>query len=178
MRAARLSACSGSAWLRPDGDDAIPTTRVLPSNAGVVGSVPIDTTAYEPRRPSAPRETSISLELPKVARAFLGPLFRRFRLPTGRSEGGEEGMGEQRESDVTVPPMPAPYLVVSQAHFPLCLLEADLHSPAAAGHLRQLSERCALRREDCVGGELFGLFDGAAHQKPPLEAFLEWGIER
>src|SRR5215208_7768715 len=141
MPAARLCACSGSAWLRPDGDDAIPTTRVLPSNAEVLGSVPIDTTAYEPRRPSAPRETSPSLELPKVVGVFLSPLFWRLGRATGCSQSGEERMGKQREGDVTVPSMPASYLVVREAHFSLCFLgflEADLHPPTHAGRLRQL----------------------------------------
>jgi hypothetical protein len=164
MPAARLSACSGSAWLRPDGDDPIPTRRAPPPNAEVVGSVPIDTTLYEPRRSSAVREPSLSLELPKVGRVFLSPLFWRLRLLTGGSKSGEEGMGKQRESDVTVPTVPAPYLVVREAHFSLCLLEADLHSPAAAGYLRQSTERRTLGTEDCIRGEFFGLFDGAPYQ--------------
>src|SRR5215207_7602181 len=112
MPAARRDACSGSAWLRPDGDDAIPTTRVLPSNAEVAGPRPTSTITFEPPRLSAPRETSLSLELPKVARAFLSPLFWRFRLSTGCSKSSEEGVGEKRQGYVSVPAVPASYLVV------------------------------------------------------------------
>ena len=79
---------------------------------------------------------------------------------------------------MTVPTVPAPYLVVREAHFSLRLLEADLHSPSAAGRPRQRFERGALGTEDRVGAEFVWLFDGAAHHKPPLEALLERGVER
>jgi hypothetical protein len=81
-------------------------------------------------------------------------------------------VSEESQGDVTVPSIPASHFVVSQTHLSFGLLEADLHPPAAAGRLRQCFERSALGSEDRIGADLFGVLDGAAHQKPPLEAFL------
>src|SRR5215210_2257990 len=169
MPVARLSACSGSAWLRPDGDGATPTRRaLLPRMEEVVRSRPIGTRAFAPPRPSAPREPSLSLERQKAVLAAI-----RFRSPllgwgcldvlAKSPHGGEEGVAEEREGYVAVPTVPAPHLVVGQAHLSLCLLEADLHPPTAAGHLRQLFERRTLGGEDRVGAEVFRVLDGAAH---------------
>jgi hypothetical protein len=85
-------------------------------------------------------------------------------------------VGQEGESDVPVPTVPASYLVVREAHFAFCFLKADLHSPAAAGYLRQLFERGALGGEDAVGALLIGLFDGAPYQQSSFNAFLKWWV--
>src|SRR5215210_853743 len=145
MPEAHLVACSGSALLRPDGDDATPTRRAPLPRMEAAREGPIDTRAFALRRRSAPREPSSSLERRKAARRSRFQRCRRFRSPLLRGrfdvlafgpDGGQEGVSEEREGDVPVPAVPAPYLIVSQAHFSLCLLEADLHSPAAAGRPR------------------------------------------
>src|SRR5215207_7642774 len=179
MPAAHLLACSGNAWLRPGGVDAITTTRVLPPNAQVVLQGPSDTKACEPRPPSTPRESSLSLELREVSGAFSTPLFGCRNIQAGCSNGGEESVGEQREGDVTIPAVPAPHLVVGQSHLSFGLLKADLHPPpSAAGRLRPRLERNTLGREDRIRAEFFRVLDGAAHHEPPLEAFLHRRVER
>src|SRR5215210_1457751 len=136
MPAARPCACSGNALLRPGGVDAIQTTTVLPPNAELFLRGPSDTKACEFRPPSTPREPSPSPELREVSGAFSTPLFGRRDIQLGCSNGGEEGVSEQREGDVTIPAVPAPHLVVGQSHLPFGLLEAPLHAPSAAGRLR------------------------------------------
>src|SRR5215210_2053756 len=180
MRALRLSVCSGSVWPRPDGDDATPTRRALLARMEGVGTGPIGTAACALRRPSTPQESSSSLECQKAARGrrFLSPFLRRLDVPAFGPDDGEESMGEEREGDVAVPAAPATDLVVGEAHFPLRLLEADLHPPSAAGRPRQSPERRPLGSEDRICGEVFWILYGAAHQKPPLETLLKRRIER
>ena len=66
---ARLCACNGNAWPRPDDHDAIPTSRALLPSAALVGSEPTATGACALRRPSVRRESSLSLEGQQTAAA-------------------------------------------------------------------------------------------------------------
>jgi transposase len=63
MPTARLLACSGNAWPRPDGDDATPTSKALLLAAEVAGTRPNDTRVCALRRPSAPLESSAEPEI-------------------------------------------------------------------------------------------------------------------
>ena len=62
MPTARLVACSGNAWLRPDGYDATLTSGALLPAAEAAGPRPIGAGACALRRPSVAREPSLSLE--------------------------------------------------------------------------------------------------------------------
>src|SRR5215210_6046489 len=179
MPATRPSACSGCAWLRPDGDDAIPTTRALLPSVEASGPEPADARACGSRPPSTAREASLPPEFRETGGPFRPPFFGSSpNVEAGRSEDGEQGVGKQGEGYVPVPSMPASHLVVRESHLSLGLLEADLHLPSAARGLRQLLERGALGSEDRVGREFCGLFDRAAHEQPPLEAILHRRVER
>src|SRR5215212_1940940 len=160
MPATRPSACSGCAWLRPDGDDAIPTTRGPLPSVEASGPQPAHARACGSRLPSTARESSLPPEF-REAGGPLRPSFFSFppNIEAGRSEGGEQGVGKQGEGYVPVPSMPASHLVVRESHLCLGLLEAYLHLPSAARGLRQLLERGALGSEDGVGREFCRLFD-------------------
>src|ERR687897_2739022 len=153
MPAARPSACSGCTWLWLDGDAAMTTTIVLPPSAEGSGSEPTDARACGSRPQSALRESSLSLELREAGGLFLAPFFgSSVDFEAGRSDGGEQGVGEEGEGYLPIPSVPAPDLVVGQPHFSLRLLEAPLNSPAHA-HARDLSqpfERGVLGGEDRV----------------------------
>src|SRR5215210_3552528 len=166
MLAARLCACSGNAWLRPDGDGAIPTTRALLPSAEVAGTIPTGTEVCALRRPSVPRESSPSLKCRKAvcARRFWPPFLRGLDVLAFGVNGREKCVGEESQGDVTVPAVPASHLVVGKPYLSFGLLKSDLHSPAAASYLRQLLQRGAFGGEDRVGGEFFGVLGGAAHE--------------
>ena len=64
-------------------------------------------------------------------------------------------MGHERQRDVTVPPLPAPHLVVIQTALALGGLKADFDLPAPPGHLCQAPELGARPgRVDDVKGQL------------------------
>src|SRR5215213_5512965 len=181
MPEARVCACSGHVWPRPDGDDATPTRKALLPIAEVAGPKPKDTRACALRRPSTSREPSSSLEnLQAVCtlRFLQSPLLRGFDVHPFSPDGGQEGVSEGREGYVTVPAIPASHFVVSQSYLSFGFLKSDLHPPAAAGHLRQRFKRGVLGTEDRIGAEVFRVLDGAAHQKPSLKAFLHGRVER
>lgn len=87
-------------------------------------------------------------------------------------------MGDQRQSDVPIPAVPAADLVVVEPDLALGLLEADLHVPALAGDPRQLGKRRPFGREHDEGSRLVRLVDGATHQQPPGEPVLQRRGER
>ena len=123
MPAARLCACSGSAWLRPDGDDAIPTTRAPLPSVEASGPEPADVRACGSRLPSTARESSLPPEFREAGGPFRPPFFGSSpNVEAGRSEGGEQGVGKQGEGYVPVPSMPASHLVVRESHLSLGLL--------------------------------------------------------
>src|SRR5918994_6951581 len=105
MPAARLCACSGSAWLRPDDVDAIPTRRALPSKVGLLGSALTHTRACALRRLSVAREPSLSLESQQAVGALhvQSPLLWCLDVLAFGPDGGEEGVGQEREGYVPVP---------------------------------------------------------------------------
>src|SRR5215213_8210073 len=176
MPAARLCACSGSAWLRPDGVVAIPTTRALLPSAEVVDLRAIDIRELadlgdrqlheSPRFLLNAKRLSVSSSVPRA------PLLWGFDIYTFGPDCGEEGVGQEGEGYVPVPASPATDLVVRETHFPFGLLEAHLHPPAVPCHPRQFCERGALGSEDRVGAEFVWILDGAAHQNRPLKSYL------
>src|SRR3989337_1297857 len=74
-----------------------------------------------------------------------------------------------------MPGFPAPHLVLVQPEPTFGLLEARLNPPAAARHANQLFERCPLRGEHHIVGELSSVFQAATHEQQVLEALLFFG---
>src|SRR5215207_10564909 len=97
---------SGSVGQPPGGGAASPTSAA-PRPAPAVGSAAGAAPAAAPRPPSAPRQPAPLLEGRQAGRSRrTAPLFcarpRRFQSLPRRAEGGEDGVGDQRQRDMPV----------------------------------------------------------------------------